>query len=74
MSDVGKKMLPCTSMVTPLSSTGMGNNTVGYTTRRGNGRCRDNGRIVMVIHTETENKDGKDHLYGKTMIARMILQ
>jgi hypothetical protein len=35
---------------------------------------RDNGQTVMVTHTETEKKDGKDHLYGQTMIARMSPQ
>jgi hypothetical protein len=52
----------------------MGKSKVGYTAKRGNGQRRDNGRIVMVTHTETEKKDEKDHLYGQTMIARMSLQ
>jgi hypothetical protein len=61
-------------MVTPFPSTGKRNNTVDYTTSRGNGRCKDNRWVVMITHTETEEKDGKDHLYGQTMIARTSLQ
>jgi hypothetical protein len=74
MSDVGQKMLPCTSMVTPLPRIGTGKSTIGYTKSRGNGRGMDNRRIVMVTHTKTEKKDEKDHLYRKTMIARMTPQ
>jgi hypothetical protein len=74
VSDVGQKMLPRTSRVTPLPRTGTGKSKVGYTTSRGNGRCRDNRWISMVTHTKTEKKDGKDHLYVQTMIARTSLQ
>jgi hypothetical protein len=69
-NDVGQKVLPWTSMDTPHPSIGTGSSTVGYTTRRGKGRCRDNDRVIMITHTETGKKDGKDHLYGQTMIAR----
>jgi hypothetical protein len=74
VSDVGQKMLPCTSRVTPLPRTGTGKRKVGYTMSRGNGRHRDNGWTFIVTHTETEKKDGKDHHHRQTMIARMHLQ
>jgi hypothetical protein len=57
-------------MDTPHPSTGTRNNTVGYITGRGKDQCRDNDRAIMITHTETGKKDGKDHLYEHTMIAR----
>ena len=66
-------MLPCTSRITPIPRIGMVKRKVGYTMSRGKGLCRDNRWMLMVTHTEIKKKDGKDHLYGQTMIARMSL-
>jgi hypothetical protein len=49
---------------------GTGSSTVGYQASRGKGPYRDNGRVIMIIHTVTGKKDGKVHLYGQTMIGR----
>jgi hypothetical protein len=61
-------------MDTPHPSTGTGSSTVGCTMSRGKGRRRVYGRVIMITHTETGKKDGKVHLYGQTMIARMSPQ